>query len=127
MSKHSVDCELNPLASVLGDMVHDIWVDIHETSEMLELCRPCGIAHEDVGASRWRPATNEESCIGTGELVAPKLAIDLRKPVPNQVTKWLRRIARDLNASADSVELIEDGRDLKAIRKLVKGPQNVIV
>lgn len=47
-------------------------------------------------------------------------AIDLRKPVPAQVAKWLRRVARDLSAAADRIDLIEDGRDLKAIRKMVK-------
>ena len=124
MTTKRIDCEINTLVFTLDKLVEDLWFQITDTSEMLELCRPCGMQSSDDG---YRASTNEEACIGTGEIVAPRLAIDLRKPVPNQVAKWLRRIARDLTASADQIDLIEDGRDLKAIRKLVKGPQNVIV
>lgn len=121
MSKNRQDCDCNPLAEKLGDMVKDLWCEIMDTSGMIELSRPCGIEREESKDERsFRASTNEECCFGDADLFAPKLVIDLRNPIPQQVARWLRSIASDLTEAADRVELIEDGRDFRAIRQMVK-------
>lgn len=111
-------CDVNLLAIELGKMVEDLWCDLMDTSDKIELCRPCGI--ESAEDMSFRTATNEECCFGEGSLLLQPLKIDLRNPIPQQVARWLRTIASDLTEAADRVELIEDGRDLRAIRQMVK-------
>lgn len=95
-----------------------------EFSDGMGIHRPPFLSDE-WKACRERRATNTE-CAVTEFSYHSTTTIDVRKPVPQQVAKWLRREAARMLKAADKIEAIEDIRDLKTIRALVAGKLAIV-
>jgi hypothetical protein len=65
-----------------------------------------------------RTATNEECAVWYVDIDLTA-TFDLRKKLPPQVAKWLRKQAAAFIKAAESIEVLDDDRNMKVIRKLV--------
>jgi len=65
-----------------------------------------------------RTATNEECAVWYVDIDLTAM-FDLRKKLPPQVAKWLRKQANAFINAADSIEALDDDRNMAVIRKLV--------
>lgn len=91
-------------------------------SSMEDSHRSGGWVYDEERQKRRR--TNEECATWIYDLSVEGKA-DLRRPLPPQVAKWLREVARKLINVASEVETITDDRNLDFIKKVIAEPDYI--
>ena len=114
----------NPVA----DEVHELSIGIFQQIESqigliagdacFDHAGPCGMRH--VPGDGCRRSTNDE-CSEWNINVFFFTTVDTRKPIPIVIAEWLRKTSATMLEVAETVEAIEETRDLRRIRAVVSG------
>jgi hypothetical protein len=116
----------NPMADAMETLSHDVEINIADTfSEMIggrssitDGVDSSGLIHSRTLGEEPRPATNEECATWFAD-IALEAKFDRRKKLPPQVAKWLRKQAAAFIKAAESIEVLDDDRNMAVIRKLI--------